>query len=342
MINIYLIPLGIAIFFAINMGASGTAPAFSAPYGANLLRKEVIPGIFGVFVLLGGVIAGEKVIRTIGGQILPAAQMDLVMVSIVLLSCALSLQFANLLKVPQSTSQSTVFALVGSAACLGVLKFDKLAFEIIPTWLILPLICFVLTLFFGKFLFKPLRSINVIDFEAISNHRIWKVTTILCSCYVAFSIGSNNVANAAGPIASMLSNVLGVEPSHSGMLLVMAASTLLIAPWFGIGSSLMGKRVLETTGKEIIHLGSLSAAFIAFITASLLLLASVTRGIPTSLVQLNAAAIIAVGITKAGGRAILSKRAVLRLFLVWIVAPLIALALGFVLTAIAVRVGLTG
>ncbi len=48
------------------------------------------------------------------------------------------------------------------------------------------------------------------------------------SMYVAFSIGSNNVANAAMPIASMKANELGI----------------------GIGNSLFGYKILKKTGRK--------------------------------------------------------------------------------------------
>jgi len=45
-----ILPLIVAIFLAINMGASGTAPSFSAAYGANLIPRSLIPGLFGIMV----------------------------------------------------------------------------------------------------------------------------------------------------------------------------------------------------------------------------------------------------------------------------------------------------
>lgn len=321
------------------MGASGTSPSFSAPYGANMLRKEVIPGMFGTFVLLGAITAGEKVVKTIGGEILPSAEMSTAMVSVILLSCALSLFFANLLKVPQSTSQCTVLALVGGAAYLNVLKTPKLLLEIVPTWLMLPIVCFVITYLFGKLFYMPLKKRDSVSFDAIADNPIWRFVTIACSCYVAFSIGANNVANAAGPIASMIVNELMLDQQAPQVLLIMAVSTLVIAPWFGIGSLILGRGVIETTGKEIIQIGPLAAALIASITATLLLLASITRGIPTSLVQLNTAAILAIGMIKEGPGRILSKPSIMRVLVVWMVAPLIAFCLAVFLTAVASKVG---
>ena len=48
--NFLTIPFLLAMFLAINMGASGTAPAFAAAYGANIIKRTVIPGLFGVLV----------------------------------------------------------------------------------------------------------------------------------------------------------------------------------------------------------------------------------------------------------------------------------------------------
>ena len=50
--NQLLLPYIIAMVLAITMGGSGTAPAFSASYGANVIRKSLIPGIFGIAVFL--------------------------------------------------------------------------------------------------------------------------------------------------------------------------------------------------------------------------------------------------------------------------------------------------
>ena len=93
-----------AMFMALNMGASGTAPAFSAAYGSNILRLETIPGLFGIFVFLGAILAGSKVVKTLGKGILVQEKMTITVAVIILLSVSLSLLFANLLKIPQSTS----------------------------------------------------------------------------------------------------------------------------------------------------------------------------------------------------------------------------------------------
>ncbi|MBN1291364.1 MAG: inorganic phosphate transporter [Candidatus Latescibacteria bacterium] len=338
--SMLLLPFLCAMFLAVNMGGSGTAPSFSASYGADLIRKDKIPGLFGIAVFFGALLAGKKVSLTIGKGILPGEVMGITLTAIILLSVALSLLMANLMKIPQSTSQSTIFALIGPAVYFDILKTDKLVFEIIPAWFILPVISFVITYVIGKFIYGPLKRNSLINFNQIALHPGLKFLVILASLYVAFAIGSNNVANAAGPIASMISNELHVAPNDANFLLIMLISTLIIAPCFGIGSSIFGHRVVETTGKEIVGFGPLGATLVSCITATLLLLASVTRGIPTSLVQMNTAAIIALGITKTGWKNTIRQTSVKKMLTIWIIAPLIALIISFVLTILADKFGL--
>ncbi|OFV85929.1 MAG: hypothetical protein A3B65_06995 [Acidobacteria bacterium RIFCSPHIGHO2_02_FULL_67_57] len=334
-----LVPVLIGLFLAVNMGASGTAPSFAAPLGANLIRRESVPGLFGLFVLVGAVVAGHKVVRTLSGEILPASAMQAALVSIILLAVALSLFFANLLRVPQSTSQSTVLALVGSAVYLNNLQTNKLFTWIIPTWFAYPLLAFGITYLFARFFYRPLKKSERINFDQVAVHPIWKYLTIASSCYVAFSIGSNNVANAAGPLSSLMANVFQIPPGDPDFTLIGLAALIVVAPWFGIGSSLMGERVTRTTSQEIVLFGPLGATFISTLTATLLLLASLTRGIPTSLVQLNTACIIAIGMVKAGFKQTATETAVPRLLVVWAAAPVFAFACAYGLTALADSLG---
>ncbi len=339
MISFYIIPLLVAMFLAVNMGASGTAPSFSASYGANIIRKEMIPGLFGVFVFAGAVLAGGKVIRTVGGDILPGNIVDTTLAVIVLGSVALALLFANLLKVPQSTSQATIFSLAGPALYLDVLQTDRLFLEIIPTWFVTPVLAFGVSYLFGKYVYLPIRGHLKALLGFLRSGPYLNYFVIATSCYVAFAIGANNIANAAAPVISMAKNMLDVLPGSDNYTLLVLIVVFMIAPFFGIGSSLMGGRVLDTTGKSIVRFGALGASYISVITASILLAASLWRGIPTSLVQMNTAAIIGLGMVKHGYKSTLKNAPLSRIFIIWIVAPLIAFLLSLLLVWLADRVG---
>ncbi len=336
-----LIPFILAMFLAIKMGGSGTAPAFSAAYGANVIRKSLIPGLFGVMVFLGAIIAGKGTAATMGKGLLAPEMMSITVVSIILFSVAISLLIANLAGIPQSTSQSTVLSVTAVALYFHDLHSEKLFLEIIPTWFILPLISFFLSLFFGKYIYRPLRR-RGLTLERAQNENlkpVWNTLLVIMSLYVAFSIGANNVANAAGPIATMTANELNIS-GNENLLLIMILSTLIVAPSFGIGSSIFGHKIVKNTGKEIVLFGKFEAVIIAFVSASLLLLASLTKGIPTSLVQLNVASILGIGVAKLGMKHIFKKTEVRRFFLMWLIAPIIAFSLSLLLIFIADKLGL--
>lgn len=340
MISIYIIPLLVAMFLAINMGGSGTAPSFSAAYGANLIRSDLIPGLFGLFVFAGAVIAGQKVILTVGDDVLPSEHVGITMSVIVLGSVGLALFFSNLLKVPQSTSQATIFALAGPAIYLDVLQTQRLFFEIIPTWFITPVLAFAVAYGFGRFVYLPLHQKIRPFLDFLRKQRALRWFVVGTSCYVAFAIGSNNIANAAAPVMVMARNMLGVETGSASFQLLMLIVVFMLAPMFGIGSSLLGSRVLQTTGKGIAQFGPLGASYIAIITASILLVSSVWRGVPTSLVQMNTAAIIALAMVKNGSGQIWTNTPLKRIFIIWIISPLIAFTLSLLLTWIATLWGI--
>ena len=334
--NHLLIPFIIAMFLAMTMGGSGTAPAFSAAYGANVLRKSLIPGLFGIMVFIGAIVAGKGTATTIGKELLDPGKMTFTVVSIILFSVAVSLLIANLFGIPQSTSQSTVLSVTAVAIYFSELNTEKLLFEIIPAWFILPIISFIFSLLIGKYVYKPMRRRGLTMPRAQNQNLkpVWNGLLVAMSLYVAFSIGANNVANAAGPIATMTANELNIKPEKS-FILIMILSTLVVAPSFGIGSSIFGHKILKNTGKEIVLFGKFEAVIIAFVSASLLLFASLTKGIPTSLVQLNVASILGIGVAKLGARNIFKKTEVRKFFLMWIIAPVISFSLSLVLIYLA-------
>jgi len=322
--NTLTIPFLLAMFLAINMGGSGTSPAFAAAYGANVIRRTVIPGLFGIMVLCGALIAGKEVSLTLGKGLLEQSFFTPATTSIILLSIGLSLLLANLIGVPQSTSQATVLSIAGAATALKGLNTQKLFYEIIPTWIILPIVSFLIMFVLSKWFFPLLKAKLFTDnYAHLKKHKGLKALLIAASLYVAFSIGANNVANAAAPIASLTVNEISKETTQS-FLPITILSVLVVAPCFAIGSSLLGHKVTRKTGKEIVEVSPFYATVIALLVASLLLLASVTSGIPTSLVQLNGSAFIALSINTKGFKNTLKNKTVKQFFFIWIIAPIFA------------------
>lgn len=316
MIKLILL-IGLVVFFAINMGASGIAPSFAAVYGARLIKKKMTITLFSIFVVLGAVTLGHNVSLTLGKNLLPPGFLNFNTALIIISAAALSLFLANILKIPQSTSQVTVGALAGAGLYFKHLYFKTLCVKIFPMWIILPLLAYIFTFLLYRIIYPP-RHRNLYIYEKLFAHdKKVKITGIMISCYVAFAIGSNNVANAVGPLFG--AGIVGIIPG-----------LIMVAPIFGIGAGLMGKGNLDTAGKEMVPLGILSGTIVSFVTATLLIFASIL-GIPQSLVQLNMCSIFAISSLKNGHKSTLDSHIAKKTFIVWAITPLLAVAISYLL-----------
>jgi len=305
----------LTIFFAINMGASGIAPSFAAAYGGRLIKWGKALFFFSIFVVLGAVILGHNVSLTLGRNLLPKEFLNLDTVLIIIFSASLSLFLANMLKIPQSTSQVTVGAITGVGIYYRHLYIKTLLLKIIPMWIILPCLSYFFTFFLYRLIYPPHHNNLHIYEKMFAHENKLRIASLLVSCYVAFAIGSNNVANAVGPLAG--AGILGILPG-----------LILIAPVFGLGALVMGRGTIETAGKEIVPLGLFSSTLVSFVTATLLLFASIL-GVPQSLVQLNICSIFAISSLKNGHRTTLDLHIARKTMLVWTVTPILSLLLSY-------------
>jgi sulfate permease len=307
MLAILLIIL--AILFAVNMGGSGIAPTFSAEYGAGVISKKRASLLFAFFVLLGAYLLGFNVVKVIRGGIISEELLDVQGAIIIFLSTTISLFLANLYKIPASTSQITVFSIAGYGAYYNAVKWGIFK-RLIPLWFVLPLAAFILTYFAGKYLYPRIKHWN---------HKSIKFWNLATSCYTAFSIGSNNVANASGVLVG--AGVMSAKPA-----------TFMLAPFFGIGGFLLGKGNLESIGKNVTKLNMISAGIISLITGTLLVSASLI-GLPQSLVQLNSFAIFGLGVARKGeGMRILARKIIKKSFITWTMSPALGFTIAYFMT----------
>lgn len=273
--------------------------------------------LFGLFVILGAVSLGRNVSLTLGKNLLPQEFLNFDVALIILSAATLSLFLANMLKIPQSTSQVTVGAVVGAGLFFKHLYLKVLFLKILPMWVILPLLSYILTFLLYNKVYPP-QNDNLHIYQKIFAHgKKLRLSSLVVSCYVAFAIGTNNVANAVGPLFG--AGIIGIT---SGLV--------LIAPLFGLGAGIIGKGPLETAGSEIVPLGLFSSTLVSFVTATVLLVASFL-GIPQSLVQLNLFSIFAISCVKNGHKHTLGHHITKRTFMVWTLTPLLAISVSYLL-----------
>ncbi len=161
----------------------------------------------------------------------------------------------------------------------------------------------------------PPRRANFWIYERLVNHHgKLKAFVIMSSCYNAFSIGTNNVANAVGPLAG--AGIIGILPGlfFAGIV-------------FGLGAFLF-QGSLKTAGEKIVPLGLMSSAIICLVSGTLMIIASVC-GVPQSFVMIKLAALFAVGSLKSGPEMTFNDRLVKNTFYTWMFNPVITMGLSY-------------
>ncbi|WP_100643929.1 inorganic phosphate transporter [Alteromonas facilis] len=146
--------------------------------------------------------------------------------------------------------------------------------------------------------------INRIKFEANDTRehqqanieKIFAILMVVTACCMAFAHGSNDVANAIGPLAAVVSVV-----SNEGQISSKAALAWWVLPLGGIGIvaglALFGQRVIKTIGQGITHLTP-SRGFAAEMAAATTVVIASGTGLPISTTQTLVGAVLGVGLAR--------------------------------------------
>ena len=175
----------------------------------------------------------------------------------------------------------------------------------------------LLTVTIGIFLLRRLRlpDSDQPTAQMQSVERVFGVLMIFTACSMAFAHGSNDVANAIGPLAAINSVI-----ANNGTFEAESALPvwILLLGGFGIvtGLAMWGHRVIRTIGKNITELTP-SRGFAAEIAAATTVVIASGTGIPVSTTHTLVGAVLGVGLAR--GMSALNFGVVGRIFLSWIV-----------------------
>lgn len=151
--------------------------------------------------------------------------------------------------------------------------------------------------------------------DLVNVERIFAVMMVFTACSMAFAHGSNDVANAIGPLAA----VNGIIES-GGQVGAMSAtpSWILLLGGVGIvaGLALYGYRVIQTIGTHITELTP-SSGFAAELAAASTVVVASGASLPISTTHTLVGAVLGVGLAR--GIAALNLRVVGTIFVSWLV-----------------------
>ncbi|MGS2723575.1 inorganic phosphate transporter [Porticoccus sp. GXU_MW_L64] len=174
----------------------------------------------------------------------------------------------------------------------------------------------VIVAFIGKLLLNRVHRDEPAEQENrfASVEKVFAVLMIFTACAMAFAHGSNDVANAVGPLAAVVSVLnSGVVEAKAVMppwILLLGASGIVV------GLATLGFKVMATIGKKITELTP-SRGFAAELGAAGTVVVASGTGLPVSTTQVLVGAVLGVGLARGIGA--LNLRAIGTIFMSWVV-----------------------
>ncbi len=144
--------------------------------------------------------------------------------------------------------------------------------------------------------------------------RVFAVLMIVTACGMAFAHGSNDVANAIGPVAAVISiaqtGIIGAKSTVSIWVLILGGAGIVI------GLATFGFHVIATVGRKITQLTP-SRGFAAELAAATTIVIASGTGMPISTTHTLVGAVLGVGLAR--GIDAIDLRVVARIFVSWVV-----------------------
>lgn len=255
-----------AVFVGINIGGSSTGVAFGPATGSGVISKPVAAGLMAGFALLGGVTLGPNVVETLSDKFVPSSAWTTGAAIVVLVFTGVGILVGNVRGISTSTSETAVGAVAGMGLALGVLNYSVVG-EVMMWWYVAPMLGFWLSAVATRYFRR--QVLVFFGEEGPFPERVRKLLVVGIGCFMAFSAGANNVANAAAPL-------VGAEAMG------MWTAVLLGGAAIGVGAFLIGPWTMETVGHGITDLPLEGALFVETVAATIVTFLSV-MGVPASL-----------------------------------------------------------
>jgi PiT family inorganic phosphate transporter len=153
------------------------------------------------------------------------------------------------------------------------------------------------------------------DFHFANVEKVFAVLMVFTACAMAFAHGSNDVANAIGPVAAVIGIVQSDgEVAQKSMLPIWVL--LLGGGGIVLGLLMYGRRVIATIGSNITELTP-SRGFAATLAAATTVVVASGTGLPISTTHTLVGAVLGVGMARGIGA--LNLNVVRTIFLSWII-----------------------
>jgi PiT family inorganic phosphate transporter len=322
------------LFLGWSLGANHAANVFGTAVASKMVSFRTAATLCSVFVILGAVFGGSGTTGTLKNLGAVNAMAGAFMVT---LAAAVSVYWMTRLKMPVSTSQAIIGAILGWNLFSGsTTDFHSLT-RIVLSWGA----SIVLTAAFSALLYLLFRRllrrsrIHLLTLDSMT-----RTGLIFVGAFGAYSLGANNIANVMGvfvPVSPFRNLSMGDFFTFTGVHQLFLLGGLAIA----VGVFTYSQKVIQTVGNDLMKMSPI-AAFIVVLSESLVLFLFSSKGletwllahglptiplVPISSTQAVIGGIVGIGIVNKGRE--IRYKVLGDIALGWLITPIIAGVLTF-------------
>jgi phosphate/sulfate permease len=329
----FLFFLSSGLFLGWTLGANDASNVFGSAVGSKLIRFKQAAIIASIFVVLGAVLQGAGGSHTLG----KLGSVDALGGAFtVALSAGIAVFWMTRLKLPVSTSQAVVGAIIGWNFFTNNPTDINSLTKIVTTWISGPILggIFAVILFLLLQFILRKSKVHLIKLDAYIKYGL-----LIVGAFGSYSLGANNIANVVGvfiPSAPNITLDFGFFTLDGTQMLFLAGGVSI-----AVGIITYSKKVMMTVGNSLMKLNA-ETAIIVVLAHSLVLFVFSSQSlsdlfvrmglpeiplVPVSSSQAIVGAILGIGILK-GGRNIHGK-VIGKIALGWLITPVIAGLISF-------------
>ncbi len=321
------------LFLGWTLGANDASNVFGSAVGSKMIKFKQAAIIASIFVILGAVLQGAGGSHTLG----KLGSVDALGGAFtVALAAGIAVFWMTRLKLPVSTSQAVVGAIIGwNLFTHNPTDMSSLT-KIVTTWISGPILggIFAILLFLLlQFILKRSKT-HLIRLDAYI-----KFSLLVVGAFGSYSLGANNIANVVGvfvPSAPDITLDFGFFSLDGTQLLFLAGGVSI-----AIGILTYSRKVMMTVGNSLMKLNS-ETAIVVVLAHSLVLFVFSSQGlsnlfvsiglpaipmVPVSSSQAIVGAILGIGILKGGKN--IQLKVIGKIAIGWVITPVIAGLISF-------------
>ena len=297
-----------SLYLGWALGSNDAANVFGTTVTSRMLKWRTAAVLGAVFVILGAYLEGAPGIETLSGL---AEGQTLASAGLLSLAAALAVTLLTFLKLPASTSQAVVGAIMGMALYRGQTVDWGELLKVGICWVATPIggaLSAAALYVLGRSVIYRMK-INLIRMDGYL-----RLGMVLGGCYGAYALGANNAANVTGVF--MGTSLFGLQGGAQARLLAILAG---VAIAFGILT--FSYRVMVTVGRSLYDLDPFSA-LVALLAHSVTVHFLAVVGVPVSSTQAIVGGVL--GVVAVRGLYKLNHRALVLILLGWVATPLLS------------------